>query len=56
MDERARAQLNERILQVEEQIRGLNEQIVAKASEIEFINQELEGVRELWRTNQRRVG
>jgi HlyD family secretion protein len=46
-----KAQLNERILQVEEQIRGLNEQIVAKASEIEFINQELEGVRELWRKN-----
>ena len=46
-----KAQLNERILQVEEQIRGLDEQIVAKASEIELINQELEGVRELWRKN-----
>jgi membrane fusion protein, type I secretion system len=46
-----KAQLNERILQIEEQIRGLNEQIVAKAREIEFINQELEGVRDLWRRN-----
>jgi HlyD family secretion protein len=44
-----KAQLNERILQTEEQILGLDEQIVAKASEIELINQELEGVRELWR-------
>jgi HlyD family secretion protein len=44
-----KAQLNERILQTEEQIRGLDEQIVAKVSEIELINQELEGVRELWR-------
>jgi HlyD family secretion protein len=46
-----KAQLNERILQIEEQIRGLDEQIGAKASEIEFINQELKGVRELWRKN-----
>jgi HlyD family secretion protein len=46
-----KAQLDERILQIEEQIRGLDEQIVAKANEIEFINQELEGVRELWRKN-----
>jgi HlyD family secretion protein len=46
-----KAQLNERILQIEEQIRGIDEQIVAKASEIGFINQELEGVRELWRKN-----
>jgi HlyD family secretion protein len=46
-----KAQLNERILQIEEQIRGLDEQIAAKASEIELINQELAGVRELWRKN-----
>jgi HlyD family secretion protein len=44
-----KAQLNERILQVGEQIRGLNEQIVAKAREVDLIHQELEGVRELWR-------
>jgi membrane fusion protein, type I secretion system len=46
-----KAQLKERILQIEEQMRGLDEQIVAKASEIELINQELKGVRELWRKN-----
>jgi HlyD family secretion protein len=46
-----KAQLNERILQIDEQIRGLHEQIAAKASEIEFISRELEGVRELWRKN-----
>jgi HlyD family secretion protein len=43
-----KAQLNERILQIKEQIRGIEEQVVAKASEIAFINQELEGVRDLW--------
>jgi HlyD family secretion protein len=42
-------QLNERILQIEELIRGTQEQVAAKESEIELINQELEGVRELWR-------
>ena len=46
-----KAQLNERIGQIQEQIRGLEEQIAGKASEIELINQELEGVRELWRKN-----
>jgi HlyD family secretion protein len=46
-----KAQLNERIVQVEEQIHGLDEQIVAKAKEIDLIHQELEGVRELWRKN-----
>ena len=43
-----KAQLNERIVQIEEQVRGTQEQVVAKASEIDFINQELEGVRELF--------
>jgi membrane fusion protein, type I secretion system len=46
-----KAQLNERIGQIQEQIRGLEEQIAGKAREIELINQELEGVRELWRKN-----
>jgi HlyD family secretion protein len=46
-----KAQLNERTLQIEEQIGGLNEQLVAKTSEIEFIKRELESVRELWRKN-----
>ena len=44
-----KAQLNERIVQIEEQVRGTQEQVVAKASEIDLINQELEGVRELFR-------
>jgi membrane fusion protein, type I secretion system len=42
-------QLNERILQIEELIRGTEEQVAAKTDEITFINQELEGVRDLWR-------
>ena len=46
-----KAQLNERIGQIQEQIRGLEEQIAGKAREIELINQELEGVRTLWRQN-----
>jgi HlyD family secretion protein len=46
-----KAQLNERISQIEELIRGLEEQIVAKDREIELIIQELDGVRELWRKN-----
>jgi HlyD family secretion protein len=46
-----KAQLNERIGQIQEQIRGLEEQIAGKAREIELINQELEGVRVLWRQN-----
>lgn len=46
-----KAQLNERISQIEELTRGLEEQIVAKDREIELIIQELDGVRELWRKN-----
>jgi len=46
-----KAQLNERVGQIQEQIRGVDDQIVAKASEIEWINQELVGVRELWHKN-----
>jgi HlyD family secretion protein len=42
-------QLNERILQIEELIRGTEEQVAAKDREVELINQELEGVHELWR-------
>lgn len=44
-----RAQLRERILQLGQQIEGLTQQATAKASEIELIQPELEGVRELWR-------
>jgi HlyD family secretion protein len=46
-----KSQLDERILQIEEHIRGLDQQIAAKAREIEFVGQELKGVRELWRMN-----
>jgi HlyD family secretion protein len=43
-----KAQLNERIGQLLEQGRGLEEQIQAKDRETTFIDQELVGVRELW--------
>src|SRR5262249_8783440 len=43
-----KAHLNERIVQIEEQVGGIQEQVVAKASEIDLINQELEGVRVLF--------
>ncbi|MGF9763820.1 HlyD family type I secretion periplasmic adaptor subunit [Microvirga sp. 0TCS3.31] len=46
-----RAQLKERIDQLKEQISGLKEQAGAKADEIQLIQNELEGVRELWRKN-----
>ncbi|MGX1325223.1 HlyD family secretion protein [Bradyrhizobium sp. USDA 377] len=46
-----KAQLNERIGQLREQIRGLDEQIQAKDRETTFIDQELLGVRDLWRKN-----
>lgn len=43
-----KSQLEERVGQLDEQIRGLSEQIVAKAREVELIQQELTGLRELW--------
>jgi HlyD family secretion protein len=46
-----KAQLDERIGQLREQIRGLHEQIQAKDSETTFIDRELKGVRELWSKN-----
>jgi HlyD family secretion protein len=46
-----RAQLKERIGQLHEQITGLQEQTSAKADEIKLIQNELAGVRELWRKN-----
>src|SRR4051794_9431592 len=46
-----KAQLKERIGQLQEQIRGTDEQVIAKNREIELIQQELQGVRELWRKN-----
>jgi HlyD family secretion protein len=44
-----KAQFNERILQFEQQIVGLEGQIVAKGKEISLVQEELEGVEELWR-------
>ncbi len=46
-----KAQLRERIAQLKEEIRGLTEQAEAKANEIEILQKELAGVRELWRKN-----
>jgi HlyD family secretion protein len=46
-----RAQLKQQIGQLREQIVGLEEQAGAKADEIKLIQNELEGVRELWRKN-----
>ena len=44
-----KAQLGERIAQLRQQIEGLQEQVAAKDKEVGLINQELSGVRELWR-------
>ena len=46
-----KAQLRERIVQLNEEVRGYTDQAGAKAKEIEFIQKELEGVRELWQKN-----
>jgi HlyD family secretion protein len=43
-----RAQLNERVAQSEEEIRGLTAQVDSKDKQIEWIKKELEGVRALW--------
>ena len=46
-----KSQLRERVTQLQEQIEGLSAQANAKAREIELINRELTGVRELWSKN-----
>lgn len=46
-----RLQLGERAHQLERQIQGLAEQLEAKTREIAFIEDELKGVRELWKKN-----
>lgn len=46
-----KAQLREQIVQLDQQIRGNAEQIAAKAKEIDWIQQELKGVNELWAKN-----
>jgi len=46
-----KAQLGQRITQLQDEIRGLIAQQDAKAREISLIGKELEGVRELWKNN-----
>lgn len=46
-----RAQLRERVAQLQEEIRGLAAQEAAKGREINLINKELEGVRDLYNRN-----
>jgi HlyD family secretion protein len=46
-----RAQLREQIAQLRQQIQGTSEQEAAKSKEIDWIQQELRGVRELWKQN-----
>ena len=46
-----RAQLRERIAQLNEEIRGVTAQLAAKESELELIGKELVGVAELYRKN-----
>jgi len=43
-----KSQLGERVSQSEEEIRGLTAQVASKEKQIEWIQQELEGVRDLW--------
>jgi HlyD family secretion protein len=46
-----KAQLRQRITQLQDEISGLNAQQEAKAREISLIGKELDGVRELWKNN-----
>ena len=46
-----KAQLKEQIAQLRQQIQGNTEQEAAKAKEIDWIRQELKGVRDLWKQN-----
>jgi HlyD family secretion protein len=46
-----KAQLNDRVWQLEQQNNGLSGQIDAKKKEIKLIHEELEGVEELWSRN-----
>jgi membrane fusion protein, type I secretion system len=51
MPSKGKAQLRQRINQLEEEIGGLGIQAEAKAKEIELIQRELEGAHELWKKN-----
>jgi HlyD family secretion protein len=44
-----KAQLRERVDQLQEQVRGLTEQVESKRQEIDLIEEELKGVVDLWR-------
>jgi HlyD family secretion protein len=46
-----KAQLRERVSQLNDEARGYTDQAAAKKKEIEFISVELEGVRDLWQKN-----
>ena len=46
-----KAQLKERVAQLQEQIHGMADQVTAKKREIALIGEELKGVRELWQKN-----
>ncbi len=46
-----KSQLKERSLQLQEEIKGYQGQVEAKKKEVDFIQQELEGVRTLWQKN-----
>jgi HlyD family secretion protein len=46
-----RAQLTERVMQLRDEIRGLEAQAAAKRKQVGFINQELEGVEKLYKQN-----
>jgi HlyD family secretion protein len=46
-----KAQLSERMQQFEQEVDGLTKQIAAKNSELELVEYELNGVKELWRKN-----
>lgn len=46
-----KSQLKERTLQLQEEIKGYQGQVEAKKKEVDFVQQELEGVRTLWQKN-----
>jgi HlyD family secretion protein len=46
-----RAQLTERMIQLQQEIRGLEAQAASKRKQVGFINQELEGVEKLYKQN-----
>ncbi len=46
-----KAQLNERIQQAQDQVSGMEEQLVSKRKELDFIARELEGLRDLYKKN-----